>query len=310
MTKRKKGKEIHVEDRPTSEVSNTIQGILGKRVKIKHKNKNQKAFTDLIVEKEIIVAAGPAGTGKSYLSIGKALELIQNKSNKYEYLKIVKPAVEAEENLGFLPGDLKEKLAPHLASSMDILDKILGRFAREKMEEAGIVSIEPLGLIRGKTMDNTILIVEEAQNISPHQMKTLLTRIGVDSKYIISGDLDQSDRFKKLTQTGLYDVFNRLMGIDELGFFVFGKEDIVRNPLISKMLNHYDTEESFINANLIKDQVEVVIEEAIEDLKHGFVDLTQEDEECEEDIKGNDEKIKKDFNYFKYKLYNLLYNIT
>jgi phosphate starvation-inducible protein PhoH and related proteins len=253
MAKKSKTTKKPTEDKPTSGTANKIQRVLGKRLRIKHRSKKQKEFTDLIADKEIVLAAGPAGTGKSYLSIGKALELIQNKTNKYEYLKIVKPAVEAEEKLGFLPGDVYEKLEPHLASSMDVVDKIIGEGNRKKLQEDGVICVEPLGFVRGKTIDNTILVVEEAQNASPSQLKTLLTRIGEDTKYIISGDLDQSDRYKKVTLTGLYDVFQRHSHMEEIGAFIFEKSDIVRNPIIGKLLNNYHTTEDFMDANLLPD---------------------------------------------------------
>jgi phosphate starvation-inducible protein PhoH len=243
-----------------------LQKLLGKKVRIKCKNKTQKDFINLIAEKEIIIAAGPPGTGKSYLSIGKAIELLQNKTNKFDRLIIIKPAVEAEENLGFLPGSLREKLDAHVASSIDIVDKILGEPNREKMEESKILKIEGLGFLRGKTIDNSIVIIEEAQNISPNQMKTILTRIGENSKYIISGDLNQSDKFRRFTQTGLYDIFTRHEDIEEIGFFIFKQDDIVRNPLITKILDNYDEKEIFNDASLV-----------VEEVKEGFIDLTKDD---------------------------------
>ncbi len=232
------------------ESASQMHKIFGKKLKLKCKNKRQKDFVKLISEKEITLAAGPAGTGKSYLSIFKALELVQNKTSKYEKVKILKPAVEVEEKVGFLPGDLNEKLQPYLESSMDIVDKICGEQNRVKLMESGILAIEPLGFIRGKTIDNTVLIVEEAQNISPNQMKSLLTRIGENTKFIISGDLDQSDKFKVLTKTGLYDVFKRISVMDEIGTFIFEKEDIVRNPIIGKILNYYHTDGNFIDTDI------------------------------------------------------------
>jgi phosphate starvation-inducible protein PhoH and related proteins len=254
-------------DKPTAGTAESIQKILGKKLRIKCKNVRQKEFTKLILDKEIIVAAGPPGTGKSYLSIGKAIELLQNKTNNYERLLIVKPAVEAEEQLGFLPGDLKEKLEPHLASSIDIVDKLVGKANRVKLEEAEIIMVQPLGFIRGKTIDNSIVVIEESQNISPALLKTLLTRIGENSKYIISGDLNQSDKFRRFTQTGLYDIFQRLRTVPEIGFFQFEPEDIVRNPLITKILEHYDEQSAYHDAPLIDGGGE------------GFEDLTKDDDD-------------------------------
>lgn len=262
-----KAKPVTQED-SLAGTAETLQKILGKKVRIKCKNKTQKDFINLIAEKEIVIAAGPPGTGKSYLSIGKAIELLQNKTNKFDRLIIIKPAVEMEENMGFLPGNLREKLDPYVASSIDIVDKIIGEINREKIEEARILRIEGMGFLRGKTIDNAIVIIEEAQNISPNQMKTILTRIGENSKYVISGDLNQSDKFKRFTQTGLYDIFTRHQHVEEIGFFIFKQDDIVRNPLITKLLDNYDEKEVFNDASLVK-----------EEIKEGFLDLTQEDTE-------------------------------
>ena len=160
--------------------------------------------------------------------------------------------MEAEENLGFLPGDLKEKMAPFLASSIDIVDKILGKPTRIELEKSEDISAEPLGFIRGKTIDNAILIMEEAQNMSPSQMKTLLTRIGNNSKYVISGDLDQSDKYRNVEQSGLFDAIRKHTNIPEVGIFEFDENDIVRNPIISKFLMNYkdkSTEEEYPSKN-------------------------------------------------------------
>jgi len=214
--------------------------IIGNKVRLKCKNLKQKEYANLIKEKEVVICSGPAGTGKSYVSIAIAIELLQNTSNSYNRILIVKPAVEAEENLGFLPGDLKEKMAPFLASSIDIVDKILGKSTRIELEKSEDISAEPLGFIRGKTIDNAILIMEEAQNMSPSQMKTLLTRIGYNSKYVISGDLDQSDKYKNnVEQSGLFDAIRKHTNIAEVGIFEFYENDIVRNPIISKILMNY-----------------------------------------------------------------------
>jgi len=219
--------------------SESTETIIPTRSRLKCKNKKQKDFSKLITEKEITIASGPAGTGKSYVSIARAIELLQNKSNSYKKIIISKPAVEAEEKHGFLPGDMKEKMDPYVASSVDIVDKILGKSTREKLIESGFIQIEALAYIRGKSIDNSILIMEEAQNMSPNQVKTLLTRIGYNSKFIISGDIDQSDRYRDVTKSGLYDVMNRHRGVDEIGFFEFDVDDIVRNPIITKILNNY-----------------------------------------------------------------------
>jgi len=179
-------------------------------------------------------------THNSYVSIAKALELLQNATNKYEKIVIFKPAVEVEEKHGFLPGDIMEKIMPYVESSLAIIDKIIGKPARERLMTEGIIEIKALAYIRGANIDNAILIMEEAQNMSPNQMKTLITRIGENSKFIISGDMDQSDRYYNVKQSGLFDAMNRLKGLEEIGFFEFAIEDIVRNPIISKILKYYE----------------------------------------------------------------------
>jgi phosphate starvation-inducible protein PhoH and related proteins len=222
-----------------AEFGSPASKILGDKFRLKCKNEAQKEFVRIINEHEIVIAAGPSGTGKSYLSIGRAIELLQNVSNPYNKIIICKPAVEAEEKIGFIPGTEREKLEPHIASSLDIIDKMIGQFSRMRLEEKGILVIQPLGYIRGKTLDNAIIIIEEAQNLSPNQCKTILTRIGSNSKLIISGDIDQSDKYKNLKETGLYDIITRHKNIPEIGFFEFSRQDIVRNPIITKILNNY-----------------------------------------------------------------------
>ncbi len=220
-----------------------ISVILPKKHRLKCKNQKQKVFANMITDKEIVLATGPAGVGKSYIAIARAIELLQNTSNQYNKIIIINPAVEAEENLGFLPGNLREKLDPFVASSIDIIDKIVGTGNRVKLEEEHILEVGGLGFIRGKTIDHTILVMEEAQNMSPNQMKTLLTRIGFSTKFIISGDLDQSDRYSNFKQSGLYDAISKHSKLDEIGTIEFDETEIVRNPLISKILSNYKTVE-------------------------------------------------------------------
>lgn len=248
---------------PTNDPSFTrdiINEIVPTKYRLKCKNLNQKEFSNLITEKEIVIATGPAGVGKSYIAIARAFELLQNTSNQYKHIILINPAVEAEEKYGFMPGTLREKLDPFVGSSIDIIDKIVGVDKRIKLEEEGVIVVGALGFIRGKTIDNTILVMEEAQNMSPHQMKTLLTRIGSNSKFIISGDLDQSDRYSDYKQSGLYDVVNRHRNIDQFGFMVFSESDIVRNPLITLILNNYKKVEEVIRPKL-RNQAKSIIKE-------------------------------------------------
>lgn len=179
-------------------------------------------------------------THNSFIAMKKAIDLLYDENNKYEKIMIVRPAVEAEEKLGSLPGNLEEKLDPYIYPSYYLLNKIIGKEAREQLKKEEFIEIQALAYLRGWNVDNTILIFEEGQNTSPSQMKLLLTRLGYNSKFFISGDLEQSDKFKNITHSGLYDAKKRLKNLPDVGFFEFFKEDIVRNPLISQILERYE----------------------------------------------------------------------
>jgi phosphate starvation-inducible PhoH-like protein len=169
-----------------------------------------------------------------------AVDLLMDPTNAYEKLVIVRPAVEAEEKLGSLPGNLEEKLDPYIFPSYYLLNKIIGKDAREKLKDAEIIEVFALAYMRGMNIDNTILIFEEAQNSSPNQMKLLLTRIGFNSKFFISGDIEQTDRYRDKKQSGLYDAIKKFNDVHDIGVFEFGDGDVVRNPLISKLLKKYE----------------------------------------------------------------------
>lgn len=251
MSSRKR--ETKIKETNTDTSSKKINTVLTKRVRLKCKNLKQKEYANLITDREITFCVGPAGSGKSYVAVSRAIELLQNKTNKYNKLILCKPYVEAGEKLGFLPGDIKEKMEPILSSLIDIIDKIIGETNRKRLEDLGVITIQPLGFIRGKTIDNSILIVDEAQNMKPSQIKTTLTRIGENSKFVISGDMDQSDLFRDFTKTGLFDAWNRHKNIEELGFCKFDNRDIVRNPIISKILKNYSDENNNNEKNLLLD---------------------------------------------------------
>ena len=170
----------------------------------------------------------------------RAVDLLWQEDNKYEKILIVRPAVEAEEKLGSLPGGLEEKLDPYIFPSYYLLNKIIGKEQREKLKDEGYIEVAALAYMRGWNVDNTILVFEEAQNASPAQIKLLLTRIGYNSKFFLSGDLDQSDKFRDKTKSGLYDAKKRLTDLNNVGVFEFSNKDIVRNPIIGKILKRYE----------------------------------------------------------------------
>lgn len=214
--------------------------LIGSKLTIKSKNKKQKDYLNIIEKNEITLCAGSAGVGKSYISIAKALELIISDENTYNKIYIMTPIVEAEDNLGFLKGSLDDKIFPYLYSTYYIIDKLVGRDVREKLVSAGVIEPTVLTYMRGVNIDDSIMISEESQNISKKGMKLLLSRIGYNSKFIISGDLEQCDKYKDRKESGLYWAIEKLVDIDNVGTIQFEKEDIIRNPLITKILDKLD----------------------------------------------------------------------
>ena len=221
-----------------NETKEFLKTIIGD-INFKPKNKKQQEFYDLIQEKEITICTGPAGVGKSYLTVLKSLELLASSDNEFYKIVITTPAVEADEKLGFLPGDMYEKMSPYTFSTIYLMEKIIGKNATKNLMDSEHIEIMPLAFMRGINIDNSILIAEEFQNSTKRQTKTLLTRIGWKSKFIISGDLEQSDRYNDIRETGLYDATNRFKNIEEIGSFIFEEVDIVRNQVISKILETY-----------------------------------------------------------------------
>jgi phosphate starvation-inducible PhoH-like protein len=229
---------VTVEDKKTPHKQRIRELI--KKPKEKFLTKNQEEYWKILGDNQITLCFGPAGVGKSYIAMKRAVDLLWDESNKYEKIIIVRPAVEAEEKLGSLPGGLEEKLDPYIYPSYYLLNKIIGKEARERLKDEGYIEVAALAYMRGWNVDNTILVFEEAQNATPAQIKLLLTRIGFNSKFFLSGDLEQSDKFKDKTKSGLYDAKKRLEGVRGIGVFEFGSGDIVRNPIISEILQRYD----------------------------------------------------------------------
>ena len=217
-----------------------IKDIITKTPRNKFLSENQKDYYSELLKNEITICTGPAGVGKSYVAMKAAINLLIDDDNSYEKIIIVRPAVEAEEKLGSLPGNVEEKLDPYIFPSYYLLNKIIGKESREKLKQSEIIEVFALAYMRGMNIDNSILIFEEAQNSTPSQMKLLLTRIGFNSKFFISGDIEQTDRYKDKKQSGLYDAMNRFNGIEGIGVFEFNNKDVIRNPLISKILDKYE----------------------------------------------------------------------
>ena len=217
-----------------------ISSIISKPTKEKFLSENQKSYYELLQKNQIVICSGPAGVGKSYIAMKAAVDLLADPNSPYEKIIIVRPAVEAEEKLGALPGNVEEKLDPYIFPSYYLLNKIIGKDNRESLKNIEAIEVFALAYMRGMNIDNSILIFEEAQNCTPKQMKLLLTRIGFKSKFFISGDLEQTDRYKNKTHSGLWDAIEKFTNVDRIGIFSFEEKDIVRNPIIGKILEKYE----------------------------------------------------------------------
>lgn len=197
----------------------------------------QQVFVEAMKKHDMTFAIGPAGTGKTYLAVVYAVWCLKN--NHVKKIILTRPAVEAGENLGFLPGDLKEKVDPYLRPLYDALYDMLGSEATNKYIEKGTIEIAPLAYMRGRTLDEAFVILDEAQNTLTSQMKMFLTRMGNDSTIVVTGDITQID-LRKDQLSGLKDAQNRLSDIDEIAFVYLHESDVVRHPLVKKILSKYD----------------------------------------------------------------------
>lgn len=204
---------------------------------IKPKTMGQKKYVDLINDKMIVFGVGPAGTGKTYLAMAKAITAF--KSGDVARIILTRPAIEAGEKLGFLPGDLQSKVDPYLRPLYDALYEIMGADTFLKNMEKGLIEVAPLAYMRGRTLDNAFVVLDEAQNTTPAQMKMFLTRIGFGSKAIITGDQTQKD-LPDGSRSGLDDALWVLKDIKEIGICRLTSQDVVRHPLVQKIVAAYD----------------------------------------------------------------------
>ena len=205
------------------------------------KTSGQKIYVDDIRSKMIVFGVGPAGTGKTYLAMAMAITAFKN--NEVNRIILTRPAIEAGERLGFLPGDLQQKIDPYLRPLYDALYEIMGADSYLRNSEKGLIEVAPLAYMRGRTLDNSFIVLDEAQNTTPAQMKMFLTRIGFGSKVIVTGDLTQKD-LPAGQQSGLDVALKILKGIPEIGICMFSSRDVVRHPLVQKIVRAYDEYEA------------------------------------------------------------------
>ena len=208
-----------------------------KRGTIRGRGPNQAKYLHAIATHDINFGIGPAGTGKTFLAVAMAVEALNE--SRVQRLVLVRPAVEAGEKLGFLPGDLQEKVNPYLRPLYDALYEMLGVEKVAKLLEKSVIEVAPLAYMRGRTLNDAFVILDEAQNTTIEQMKMFLTRIGFGSTAVVTGDMTQVD-LPKHQKSGLKDALDVLRGVEGISFTFFGAKDVVRHPLVARIVNAYD----------------------------------------------------------------------
>lgn len=232
------GRKLSVDSDSTGSVSENdiiLHGNGGKVIKVK--SPNQRVMVDMVEKNDVVFAIGPAGTGKTYTAVALAVRALKNREIKR--IILARPAVEAGENLGFLPGDLKEKIDPYLRPLYDALDDMIAPDKLKQYIETRVIEIAPMAFMRGRTLDNAYVILDEAQNATDLQLKMFLTRMGPHAKFIITGDLTQID-LPRRTQSGLLKAVNILHGIKGINFTYLTFEDVVRHRLVKDIIKAYD----------------------------------------------------------------------
>ena len=211
------------------------------RKSVKPKTLNQNVYIKAIKKRDMVFGIGPAGTGKTYLAMATALASLQNK--EVERIILTRPAVEAGEKLGFLPGDLQQKINPYLRPLYDALFDLTQAEHANKLVERGVIEIAPLAYMRGRTLNSAFIILDEAQNTTKEQMKMILTRVGFDSKLVVTADITQID-LPDPNKSGVLHAMRILKNIDEIDIIHFNYKDVVRHPLVQKIIKAYQKEES------------------------------------------------------------------
>ena len=226
-----------VQDEGLEDCSKDVVCITNRGKPIKAKTIGQKKYIKAIKSNTVVLGLGPAGTGKTFLAVAMAVEALRQKT--VTRIILTRPAVEAGERLGFLPGDLQSKIDPYLRPLYDALFEMLGAENFQKYMERGTIEIAPLAYMRGRTLDDSFIILDEAQNTTGEQMKMFLTRLGYNSKAVVTGDLSQTD-LPRGVKSGLSTAANILQGIEGIGIYEFSERDVVRHHLVRKIITAYD----------------------------------------------------------------------
>ena len=229
-----------VKEKPDVDFQDVYADVLagvGSRHSITAKNLAQRRYIDLMRGRDVVLAVGPAGTGKTYLAMAVAIAAL----NRHEVSRVVltRPAVEAGEKLGFLPGSMTEKVNPYLRPLYDALNDMMAIEKATRLIDRGVIEVAPLAFMRGRTLNDSFVILDEAQNTTSEQMKMFLTRLGFDSRAVITGDVTQIDLPNEKT-SGLVEALNVLRGVEGIGVMHFTEEDVVRHPLVQQIVRAYD----------------------------------------------------------------------
>ena len=229
---------ISIEDpKKTFKIKDVV--FYGQKGAVEAKNNGQRKYLDQLIKHDIVFSVGPAGTGKTFLAVAFAVAALER--NEIDRIILCRPAVEAGESLGFLPGDLKEKIDPYLNPLYDSLRFLLNENKILKYLKNKSIEVAPLAYMRGRTLDNAYIILDEAQNATLMQMKMFLTRLGVGSRAIVTGDITQID-LKKSSESGLVQVLDILKEVEGIGFAMLNAQEIVRHPLVMEIIKAYDTQ--------------------------------------------------------------------
>lgn len=297
MTQRRKSKNLQVDEFDPIDLSLTaktqFQRFSPKFLKtIQFKNKNQELFyTKMNSNSEIIICQAPAGSGKTFLTMHKALEDFFDPNKEYKKILVINPTVIVgnEDNVGYLPGTLEEKTASHNDSMMFVLNKILGENETKKLIEKGVIQFTLVNFLRGANFENSWIIVDEAQNFSSLQLKTLLTRMSSNSKMAILGDLSQCDKYKNYKNSGLYDIWFRFLDLKGVDYMQFTKADCVRSGIVKRILERYEDKDEVV-LPLTKAEVKPLGSKVFNKYEQDMEPLTDEEilGEVVEEIKDNE----------------------